>query len=307
MTQAIVERRAALRAALRGHVAPAMATPLTPDGYRVDVDAVHPLVDFLIERGVGGLFVGGTTGEGILLKVAERKRLHAAAVAAARGRAPVMVHVGADDTRTAFDLAVHSAEIGADAIVAVTPTFYPVPDDALLAYFQTVANGAPHLPFLAYDIPHMAGNGVSPTLATRIFDAIPSSAGIKCSRREMHAIRALIDAAPEGQLVLAGNEPILLGSLALGAHGAISGLTTAVPEPFVALLDAFSQGEWDEARNWQRLINALLGCMTPGARIGGIKAILNARGVQVGGPVPPRPTDSAEVWGCMQETMERWQ
>jgi len=280
-----------------------MATPLTRDGYHVNYDVVPQLVDFLIERNVAGLFVGGTTGEGILLKMAERKRLHEVSMEAAAGRVPVLLHVGTNDTRSSFDLAVHASEIGADAIVAVAPSFYGMPDASLLKHFKTVANGAPDVSFFAYDIPQMAINGISPELAADLVREIPSMAGLKCSRTDMQAIRRLIDAVPSNQLVLAGNESIMLGSLALGASGTISGLATAVPEPFVAMLEAYSLGYMDEARNWQRLINQMRTCFEPGIRIGGIKAILNSRGVFVNDPMPPRPAGSADLWSEIQTIM----
>lgn len=288
---------------LRLTVTPAMATPLTADGYRVDLDGVPALVDFLVERGVGGLFVGGTTGEGILLEDADRRALHAAAVRAAAGRVPVLAHAGANDTRRAVRLAAQAAADGADVVVALTPYFYGLADDALLAYCRAIADAVAPLPFMVYDIPQLAMNGVSPTLLRRLADALPNFAGLKTSRTDIRPIRELIDAAPDHVTILAGNEPIMLGSLALGAHGAISGLATAVPEPFVALLRAFAAGDLATAQATQRRINRLLAVFPPGERIGGIKAILAARGVPVGPPVPPRPPGSAELWPQMQAVL----
>lgn len=293
-----------LLARLLHQVIPAMATPLSADGYQVNPAVVPALVDFLVERGVGGLFVGGTTGEGILLEPDERRRLHAHSLAAARGRVPVLAHVGANDLRAATDLAAHAAQIGVDAVVAVTPYFYPLADSALLSYFTRLAEAAGDLPFFAYDIPQMAVNGISPALLRQLAARIPNFAGLKTSRTDMQVVRQLLDAAPEGVLVLAGNEPILLGSLALGAHGAISGLATAVPEPFVALLRAFAAGRLDEARRWQRVINQMLAVFPAGERISGVKAVLAARGVAVGPPVSPSELGSAEIWSRLASRLE---
>ncbi len=273
-----------------------MATPIDQSGYRVATEQIAPLVDFLVERQVGGLFVGGTTGEGVLLSVEERKRLHAETVAATEKRIPVLIHVGTNTTRQSFDLAVHAAEIGADATVCVTPYFYPVDADSLVSYFKTIAAATPDLPFLVYDIPQFANNTISPALLARLVDEIPNLAGVKCSIGDGQAIRRLIDATPDSMLFLAGNESIMLGSLAMGAHGAISGLSTAVPEPFVGLIDAFSNGRMQEAQNWARTINRLLNVLGNYPRIGAIKQILNKRGVTVGDPVPPRGRVEAPVW-----------
>lgn len=288
---------------LQHTVTPAMATPIDNSGYRVVIDEIAPLVDFLIERNAGALFVGGTTGEGVLLSVAERKRLHTATVEATQGRKPVLVHVGTNTTRQTFELAVHAAEIGADATVCVTPYFYPVDDDSLVRYFKTVAAAAPDLPFLIYDIPHFANNTISPTLLTRLAAEIPNLAGVKCSSGDGQAVRRLIDATPDGVLFLAGNERIMLGSLAMGAHGAISGLSTAVPEPFVGMVDAFANGHLQEAQNWFRLINRLLTVLSHYPRIGGIKQLLNERGIRVGAPMPPRGQVDERLWAQLLDVL----
>lgn len=285
-------------------VTPAMATPIDESGYRVATEQIAPVVEFLVERNVGGLFVGGTTGEGVVLSVEERKRLHEETIVSTANRLPVLIHIGANTTRQSFDLAVHAGESGADGIVCVTPYFYPVDDDSLVAYFKTIAAATPNLPFLVYDIPHFANNTISPALLNKLVVEIPNLAGVKCSSGDGQAIRRLIDATPDDVLFLAGNERIMLGSLAMGANGAISGLSTAVPEPFVGLLDAFTAGRMQEAQNWFGIINRLLNTLTAYPRIGGIKQILNLRGVTVGNPVPPRGRVEADVWEQLLDVLE---
>ena len=275
---------------------PAMATPLTADGLQVNLPVVDQLIDFLIVAGVKGLFVGGTTGEGILLETEQRRRLHERAMKAIAGRVPALIHVGANTTAESVALAAHAQAIQADAIVAVTPSFYPMTDAALAGYFGDLAAAAPGTPLLAYDIPHMAVNGVSPALLASLARDLPAFAGIKTSNQDAQAIRRLTDATPAGHIVLAGNERIALGSLALGASGLISGLSTAVPEPFVRLTAAFFRGDLAAAQDQQRRINAMLDLIPAGVRIGALKSLLDQRGIDAGPPVPPRPALSADQW-----------
>jgi dihydrodipicolinate synthase/N-acetylneuraminate lyase len=262
----------------------------------VNTAVVPDLVNFLLDSGVRGLFVGGTTGEGVLLSEAERMRLHEAAVSAANGRAPVLLHTGTNRLADTLALSRHAAAIGADAIAVVMPFFYGMHDDSLADYYHSVATTVPDLPLLLYDIPQMAINGVSPALLHRLGQEIPSLAGIKSSRPDAQIVRQLIDAAAEHLVFLVGNESLPLGLLGLGADGLISGLSTAVPEPFVALADAFFQGDMVEAQRQQRLINQLLAQLSNGARIGAIKQILTARGIPMGTAVPPRPMPKEDVW-----------
>lgn len=291
---------------VRFGVSPAMATPLAADGYQVTVDAVAPLVDFLIEAGVKGLFVGGTTGEGILLDLDQRYALHEAAAAAVSGRVPLLLHVGTNNTRDTLALALHGVGLGVDALVVITPTFYHMPDDALLDYFAEIAARAPETPLLVYDIPQMAANGVSPALLDRLRQSIPTFAGIKCSRPDAQVIRQLIDVASPSDIVFAGNERIALGSLALGATGLISGLSTAIPEPFVALGRAVASGDLEQARVEQQRINRLLDLIPAGNRIGAIKLILAQRGIAAGPPIPPRQMpDMPDLWQRLSALLVR--
>ncbi|MCP4423049.1 MAG: dihydrodipicolinate synthase family protein [Chloroflexi bacterium] len=297
------EKIAELKVKLRYGVAPAMATPLDESGYRVNTAVLPQLVNFLIEKGVKGLFVGGTTGEGILLDAKERERLHEGTMTAVNNRIPVLLHVGANRTDTAVALTKHAVSLNPDAIVAVPPTFFGMDEDSLADYFHAVAAAAPETPLLLYDIPHLAVNGVSPALLTRLGDEIPTLAGIKTSRPNAQIIRQLIDAAPERAIVLAGNERIALGSLAMGADGLISGLSTAVPEPFVALTRAIGNGNLSAAQQAHQTINRLLDLMPP-QRIGAIKTILAERGIAMGTAVPPRPMPQDDIWPKMKESLQ---
>lgn len=291
-----------LKEALQQGVTPAVATPLMEDGYTVATAVIPTLVNFLIERGVQGLFAGGTTGEGIALSLTERQTLHEAVVDAADGRVSVLVHVGALRLDEALTLARHAESIGADAIAAVTPFFYGMDDASLAAYYQAIAAAAPDTPLILYDIPALAVNGVSPALLRRLA-ALPSLAGFKSSRADAGQIANLLEARPGHTIALAGNETVALGLLALGVDGLLSGLSTAVPEPFVALMQAVAAGEQEAARRQQQIIRQILALSPAGQRIGWIKQILNERGVMVGTAVPPRPTPSGPFWPEIEQLL----
>lgn len=293
-----------LRVRLRGGVAPAMATPLLADGMTVNTAVIPDLVNFLLEAGVAGLFVGGTTGEGILLNETARMQLHEAAVLAVNGRVPLLLHTGTNQLANTIALSAHAAEIGADGIAIVTPYFYKMHDEALADYYQNVATAVPEIPLLLYDIPQLAINGISPTLLASLGQKIPSLAGIKCSRPDVRMVRQLLAALPEQYIFLAGNEAAALAILALGADGLISGLSTAVPEPFVALTKAFFAGDILQAQQQQSLVNQLLTQLPAGARIGAIKQILTARGIPMGTAVPPRPAPNEELWQQIRPLLE---
>jgi len=292
-----------LKSKIQAGVLPAMATPIDSDSGSYNSHVLRQLIDFLVAAGVKGLFIGGTTGEGILMSPEQRQGLHEAAIIALSGRVPALIHVGANTTIESVFLAQHAADAGADAIVAVTPYFYPIHDDALLKHFSAIAAAAPSTPLFAYDIPHMAVNGISPELIGQLTANIPTFAGLKSSNADTQKVRRLIDAIPDDKIFLVGNEAVALGNLALGADGLISGLSTAVPEPFIKMVTAFFAGNMDLARQHQKKINQILALLPAGARIGAIKMLLQQRGIAVGPPILPLPK-APEKWSGWQQLSE---
>ena len=278
-----------------------MATPLMADGETVNTAVIPQLANFLINAGASGLFVGGTTGEGILLAADQRRRLHETAVQAANGRVPVIVHVGHNRLQTAVSLAQHAAQIQANYIAAVTPYFYKTAEDQLVDYYLAIAQAAPNTPLLLYDIPQLAVNGITAKLINRLHPLLPTLAGMKTSRPNAQEVLDLLRHRPPGFTVLIGNEQISLAMLANGADGLVSGLSTAVPEPFVALTAAFEQGDLAQAEQAQRRVWQLLGQLPGDQRLSAIKQILIDRGVPVGPPVPPRQPLGQAVWPSLEQ------
>ena len=301
----VTDKIVALKAALSGGVSPAMATPLFAGTYDINLAVVPQLVDFLLAQNVAGLFVGGTTGEGILFGDDQRMALHEAGIRAVGGRVPVLVHVGSQRADSAIALAQHAIDNGADALVCMTPWFYGVSDDALLKHFETVASAVPDTPMFVYDIPQFAVNGVSPALSKRLSAEIESFAGLKCSRIDVQIVRQLVDTMPRDKMLLAGNESAALGLLALGSNGLISGLSTAVPEPFVGLTKAYSSGDIGRAQQYQEVINQILPLLPASARLGGIKQVLIERGIPVGPTTPTLADAEPGIWEKMQVVLNQ--
>jgi dihydrodipicolinate synthase/N-acetylneuraminate lyase len=302
----IREKIAILREQIAGGVLPAMATPLVNGGKALNREAVGGLVELLLGAGVQGLFIGGTTGEGILLSSEVRIALHEQVTASVNKRVPIIIHAGTNTTAETLTLARHAEEVGAAAIAAVTPYYYGMDDNGLFEYYRTIAQTVPEMPLLAYDIPHMAVNGISPALLQRLSTEIPSFAGVKCSHKDAQHVRALVDAGTADTIVLAGNESVAAGLLTLGVHGLVSGFATAVPEPFVALTRAFRAGDMADMRRQQQLINRILSDVPSGARIGAIKRVIQQRGVNAGTAVPPRPMpdDSWPGWTNIKKLLD---
>ena len=155
-------------------------TPMDDRG-ALNLDMIPMIVDQLISEGVSGLYVCGGTGEGVSLTSDERKQTAEAYLRAANSRIPVVVHVGQDSLLSARDLAQHAADIEADGISAITPTYFkPTSTSALLDSLSIITEGAPDLPFIYYHFPVKSGVEIDlPEFIELAKEKLPSLYAIK--------------------------------------------------------------------------------------------------------------------------------
>jgi 4-hydroxy-tetrahydrodipicolinate synthase len=217
----------------------AITTPFGGDG-AVDLDAFEAHVRWLEEAGLDGLFVAGTTGEGVLLEDDEVEAL-ASRAAAAAGSLRVIVQVGRPSTRATVALARRALAAGAQGVAAYVPWFYPVTEDGVRTHFLALLEAADGAPAFLYNIPPRTVNDLSPELAGELARA--GFAGMKDSTGDFERHRAYLAAAPDGFEVYTGTEPLIVESVAAGAEGTINGLANCRPELFAALRDALAAGE----------------------------------------------------------------
>jgi dihydrodipicolinate synthase/N-acetylneuraminate lyase len=228
---------------LRGALAAAV-TPLRDGGAALDQEAFAPLCTFLAEGGLDGLLALGTTGEGILLSVDERRRAAELFVGAAEGLA-VAIHCGAQTTADTVALCEHAAQAGADAVAVIAPPYYAFDDEALLKHFAAAARACEPLPFYVYEFAARSGYAVSVAVIERLRERAPNLAGLKVSDRPWEAFEPyLID----GLDVFVGPERLIAQGLAHGAAGAVSGLATAFPEVVAAAVRGGSDSEVERLR-----------------------------------------------------------
>jgi dihydrodipicolinate synthase/N-acetylneuraminate lyase len=218
---------------LRGAIAAAV-TPLREGGQHLDEETFAPLVRFLADGGVDGLLACGTTGEGVLLSVDERRRVTELFLAARPDGFQIAVHAGAQTTADTIALAAHALEAGADAVAVIAPPYYPLDDDELTQHFVQAANGCDPLPFYLYEFIGRSGYAIPIEVIARVRDNAPNLRGLKVSDTPFAAIEPYLDV--EGMDVFIGSEPLVLEGMARGAVGAVSGLATAFPEIVSALV-----------------------------------------------------------------------
>lgn len=261
----------------------AVITPMKGNG-DINPAAIGDYAEFLIKRGVDGVFVNGTTGEGLLMDNEERKAVAEAWMSYA-DRLKIMVHVGSTSFKLSQDLAAHAEKIGAAAISAMGPCFLqPSRTEELVAFNKEIAKAAPETPYYFYNIPVASGCKADVVDFLNVAkDEIPTLKGVKYTSfntMEEQEICAL----DGGRFnILHGHDELFLTGLILGAGGGIGTSYNLTSFLYKDLIAAFEAGDIARARDLQaeaiRFIHVM--CDTPSV-IAGIKAMMNIYGVDCG-------------------------
>jgi len=263
---------------IRG-VYPALLTPFHESGL-VNYDALEQHVEFLISKGVHGLFPLGTTGEGLLLSQAERKEVAAQVVRFANGRVPVVIHVGDQTTDSTIELAKHAEHVGAAGVSVISPYFFPVDDEGIYQHYSKVARAvSADYPVFAYNFPGNARNEITLPVLLKLIENHSNIRALKFSSDNFTQILQILAAVPEGFPVMLGPDQYFFAGLCVGAAGGVSGNANIYPEPYVKLYKYFQEGKLDEARNMQRLIGRLSSAMKNGVSLSHFKHALAFRGL----------------------------
>jgi dihydrodipicolinate synthase/N-acetylneuraminate lyase len=222
---------------LHGAIAAAV-TPLREGGRSLDEASVAPLVRFLAEGGIDGVLTCGTTGEGVLLAMAERRRMTELCLEARPPGFAVAVHAGAQTTEHTVELSLHAKEAGVDAVAVIAPPYFPLDEQELFDHFRRAAGACDPLPFYIYEFIGRSGYPVPIPVIERLRDEVPNLAGLKVSDTPFEAVKPYL---LDGLDVFIGFEPLVLEGLAAGAVGAVSGLASAWPEVTAELVHRRSE------------------------------------------------------------------
>jgi len=217
---------------LRGALAAAVS-PLTNRGEEVDEAAVEPYVDFLVAGGLDGILALGTTGEGILLDLDERRRAAELFVDAARDRLQVAVHCGAQTTAETAELAQHAAVYGATAVAVIAPPYFAFDGYELLAHFAEAAQACSPLPFYVYEFAARSGYAVPLEVLASLRERAQNFVGLKVSDTPWDRFEPYL---LEGLDIFVGPEALIPQGFARGAAGAVSGLAASFPDAVVAVV-----------------------------------------------------------------------
>jgi N-acetylneuraminate lyase len=278
-------------------ILPATVTPLDKDG-RFAPAVFERLLERLYGAGVHGVYVCGTTGEGMLLPPGQRQRIVETAVASTpRGR-HVVVHVGAASVEDALALSSHAAKAGAHAISSLPPLSGQFGFPEVFRYYEALAR-AGDLPLLVYYFPDLSP-AISSAEQLESLCSLPNVFGVKFTDFDLYRMSLLT--RPDRSL-FNGRDEVLAAGLLMGADGGIGTFFNLVPELFVQIDSAAVGGRWEEARVAQQRVNALIRITLQFPLFPAVKQILAWTGLDCGTCLPPRAPLTLEQQRSLQERL----
>ncbi|MCF0132452.1 MAG: N-acetylneuraminate lyase [Blautia sp.] len=230
----------------------ALLTPTNADE-SVNYDALEEIVERQIEDGVEGFYCCGSSGEALLLSLEERKKVLEHTIKAAKGRVPVISHVGTIRTQDVIELAEHAVSSGALAVSMIPPYYYRFSMDEILSYYEDVIKAVPDAPVLIYNIPQFTGIEFNKQNAGRLLEN-ENVVGVKHTSNNLYSLERMGAAFPEKAL-LNGFDEQFLSALSVGAYGTIGTTVNLFAPLFHKVRESYFAGDMQTALHWQREIN----------------------------------------------------
>jgi len=290
---------------LKGLIA-ATYTPFKEDG-SLHLGIIKEYVDDLVDAQLAGLYVCGSTGEGVNMSVDERKQVAAAFVRAADGRVPVIVQVGSNSLTDCKELAAHAQGIGAQAISANAPSYFKIGSpDILVEYMSQISDAAPKMPFYYYHIPMLTGVEIDLLRFMELAETkIPRLAGVKYTDTKVFEFQSALNFRNGKYQVFWGCDEMLLSALAVGAVGGVGSTFGVIPDVYRAMFSAWEENRLDDARREQlKSVEYVKTLCRYGNVHSAQKAILKKRGFDMGScrlPIPPlSPENAAKLYADLE-------
>ena len=284
-------------------VIPAFYACYEDDG-SVSVERTKKLARHLVNKGVKGMYVGGSSGECIYLEKEERMKTLEAVMEEVKGECTIIAHIACNNTNESCQLAAHAESLGVDAIASIPPIYFRLPDHAIAAYWNAMSAAAPNTDFVIYNIPQLAGVALSMNLLKEM-KKNPRVVGVKNSSMPTQDIQMFKAELGENGVVFNGPDEQFVAGRAIGAQGGIGGTYGAMPELFLKMDELIREGKYDEARTIQYDVNEIIYalCSCKGNMYGAIKKVLEIReGLQLGGVRAPLanivPEDLPQIEKC---------
>lgn len=229
----------------------------------ISQERVKSLVQYFIDKGVKGIYVNGSSGECIYQSVEDRKQIIEAVMKVAKGKLTVINHVACNNTKDSIELAKHSESVGVDAIAAIPPIYFKLPEYSIAEYWNAMSEAAPNTDFIIYNIPQLAGVALTGSLYATMRQN-PRVIGVKNSSMPVQDIQMFVAAGGEDYIVFNGPDEQYLGGRLMGAEAGIGGTYGVMPDLFLKLESLIQERDLDTAKKLQYAINEVIYKMISG-------------------------------------------
>ena len=258
------------------------------DNGQISKPRTQAFARYLLNKGVQGLYVCGSSGECIYLRVEERMKILEWVMEAVGDDLTIIAHVAANATQDSVLLAAHAEKTGAHAIAAIPPIYFKLPERAIAKYWNDIAQGAPNTDFIIYNIPQLAGVALSPLLCKTMCQN-PRVVGVKNSSMAVQDIQIFKAIGGENFSIFNGPDEQFLAGRLMGASGGIGGTYGVMPELFLTMDRLINEEQAQLATAIQFKVNDLITklCSFEGSMYGVIKEILRLNGMNIGGVRAP--------------------
>ena len=257
----------------------------------ISPERVRALTEYHIKKGVKGVYVNGSSGECIYQSVEDRKITLENVMAAAKGKLTVIAHVACNNTKDSVELAKHAESLGVDAIAAIPPIYFRLPEYAIAAYWNAMSQAAPNTDFIIYNIPQLAGVALTQSLFAEMRKN-PRVIGVKNSSMPVQDIQMFKAAGGDSYVIFNGPDEQFISGRVIGADGGIGGTYGVMPELFLKMDELVKAGRLAEAMPVQYAANEIIYkmCSCHGNMYGVIKEILRINeNLDLGGVREPLP------------------
>ena len=229
----------------------------------VSPERVRALTQYFIDKGVKGVYVNGSSGECIYLSVADRKLILENVMEVAKGKLTVIAHVACNNTKDSVELAKHAESLGVDAIAAIPPIYFRLPDYSIAKYWNDMSAAAPNTDFVIYNIPQLSGTTLTPALYAEMRKN-PRVIGVKNSSMPTQDIQIFVAEGGDDHIVFNGPDEQFISGRVIGAKAGIGGTYAVMPDLFLKLNQLIIDKDLDRAKELQHAINSVIYKMVSG-------------------------------------------
>lgn len=268
---------------------------------KVDEKRTRDLIEFLVNSGVDGLYITGSTGFCFAMTTEERKKSTEIVIDQVVGRIPVIVHVGDIGTAKSIELAHHAESVGADAISSVPPFYWGFSPDAIYNYYKDIAESV-SIPMVVYNI---ALAGLMDRALIKKIASIPNVKGLKYTARSHDEMGSIKRELGEDFMIYSGCDEMAFSGFSFGADGIIGSFYNCIPELYIKIYNAYKNNDIKAGMEYQAVADEFIFAALKYNGLSSIYDLMRMRGLDAGYPIRPFIRNSPQDTESLKQELSK--